>query len=59
MASLILVPDPEVLAIQAGLFLVAVGVVKKLYVEPYLAVRERRQAATVGSKDEAARTLAE
>jgi F-type H+-transporting ATPase subunit b len=59
MASLNLVPDPEVLVVQAGVFLVALGVVKKLYVEPYLKVRERREAATIGSKDEAAQTLVE
>lgn len=59
MASLNLVPDPEVLVVQAGIFLVALGVVKKLFVEPYLKVRERREAATVGSKDEAARALVE
>jgi len=59
MAALNLVPDPEVLVVQAGIFLVALGVVKKLYVEPYLKVRERRLAATVGSKDEATKALGE
>lgn len=59
MASLNLVPNPTVLAVQAGLFLVNCFVVKKLYVEPYLRVRDRREALTVGSKDEAVRALSE
>ena len=59
MATLNLVPDPGVLVVQGGIFLVAMGVVKTLFVGPYLKVRERREAATVGSKDEAIKALAE
>lgn len=59
MAALNLVPNPSVLIVQVGVFLVNMAVVKKLFVEPYLVVRERREALTVGSKDEATRALAE
>ena len=59
MASLELVPHPSVLAVQVGVFLANLVVVKKLWVEPYLLVKERRQKLTVGSKDEATRLLAE
>ena len=54
-----LVPNPTVLAVQAGVFLTNLVVVKKLFVEPYLSVRDRRDALTVGSKDEAQKFLAE
>jgi F0F1-type ATP synthase membrane subunit b/b' len=59
MAAVNLVPNPAVLVVQAGVFLVNLVLVKKLYVEPYLRVRDRREAMTVGSRDEAARALAE
>ncbi len=57
MATLNLVPNPTVLAVQAGVFLANLIVVKKLLVEPYLTVRDRREALTVGSKDEAQKIL--
>lgn len=59
MASLNLIPNPPVLAVQAVIFLANVVVVKKLFVEPYLQVKDRRDKITVGSKDDAARFLAE
>ena len=54
MAGLNLTPDPTALGTQAVIFLGAVFVVKKLMVEPYLAVQEKRDRSTVGSKAEAA-----
>jgi F0F1-type ATP synthase membrane subunit b/b' len=53
MAQLVLVPNPVVLAVQAGVFLANVVVVKKLMLEPYLAVRDRREKLTQGNRDEA------
>lgn len=57
MASLNLVPNPPVLVVQAGIFLASLAIVKKLYVDPYLAVRDRRDALTLGNKDAAAAAL--
>jgi F0F1-type ATP synthase membrane subunit b/b' len=59
MSSLQLVPDPVVLATQVGVFVVNVFVMKKLIFDPYLAVREKRERQTVGSKDAATRLVAE
>jgi F0F1-type ATP synthase membrane subunit b/b' len=53
MAQLVLVPNPVVLAVQAGVFLANVVVIKKLMLEPYLAVRDRREKLTQGNRDEA------
>jgi F0F1-type ATP synthase membrane subunit b/b' len=58
MATLNLIPNPMVLGAQVGVFLANFVAVKKLFVEPYLSVRDRRQALTVGSQDEAAKALA-
>lgn len=55
MASLNLIPNPSVLAVQAGVFMANVVVVKKLFVDPYLKVRDARDNATQGSKEEADR----
>ncbi len=59
MASLNLVPNPPVLAVQAVVFLMGLAVVKKLFVEPFLELRDKREKLTVGSKDEAVKLLAE
>lgn len=59
MATLNLIPNPSVLGAQIGVFLVNYVAVKKLFVEPYLAVRARRAALTLGSQDEAHRALAQ
>ncbi len=59
MASLNLVPNPPVLAVQAVIFLTSLVVVKKLFVEPYLELRDKREKLTVGSKDQALRLLEE
>lgn len=59
MASLNLIPNPSVLAVQTGLFLANIYVIKKLIVEPYMVVREQRDRLTVGSKDEAEHAIEE
>lgn len=59
MASLELIPHPPVLAAQAVIFLVNVLVVKKLFVEPYFRVKDRRDKLTTGGKDDATRVLGE
>lgn len=41
-----LVPNPTILVVQTGMFFVAAGVVKKLYVEPYLKLKARRDEQT-------------
>ena len=57
MSSLNLIPNPPVLAVQAGIFLVNCVIVKKFFVEPYLTVRDRRDRLTIGNKDEAIKAL--
>jgi F0F1-type ATP synthase membrane subunit b/b' len=53
MSQLNLKPDPIVLGVQAVVFLLNMFIVKKLMLEPYLAVRSRRDAQTGGSQDAA------
>lgn len=59
MASLELIPKVPVLIAQTGVFLANVFVIKKLFVEPFLSVKDRRDAATVGSADHAVKILQE
>ena len=59
MATFEIVPHPAVLLVQVGVFLAGTVVVKKLFVEPYMALRDKREALTIGNKDEATRALAE
>lgn len=54
MSSLNLVPNPTVMAVQAGIFLANFVVAKKLILEPYLRVHRQRTKLTDGSKAEAA-----
>ena len=58
MATLNLIPNPMVLGAQIGVFYLNFIAVKKLFVKPYLSVRDRRQALTFGSQDEANKALA-
>lgn len=53
MASLNLMPNPGVFLVQTGLFLANVFVVKKLMLDPYLKVKAKRDALTVGGKADA------
>ena len=57
MAQLVLVPNPVVMAVQAGVFIAGAVIIKKLMIEPYLSVRDRREKLTVGNRDEAAMIL--
>ena len=59
MSSLNLVPNPTIMAIQAGLFVANFVAVKKLLLEPYLKVYDQRQDLTVGNKTEAIKILEE
>jgi len=59
MAQLNLVPDPAVVGVQIGLFVVNMAIVKKLFLEPYLRLRAKRDALTTGSQADAARLLYE
>lgn len=59
MAQLNLVPEPAVVAIQIGVFLANIVIVKKLFVDPYLRMRLQREALTSGSKADATRLLYE
>lgn len=53
MAALNLDPNPLIIAAQMGIFIGAVVVVKKLMVDPYLKVKDKRDGLTVGSTDDA------
>lgn len=57
MSTLNLIPVPQVLLVQAGVFAANFFIIKKLFVEPYLAVRERRDRLTIGSKGDATKAL--
>ncbi len=59
MAQLNLVPDPAVVGVQIGLFVVNMAIVKKLFLEPYLRLRTKRDALTTGSQADASRLLYE
>lgn len=53
MSSLNLTPNPIVMVIEAGVFLVNFLVVKKLLLEPFLAVKAERNQRTAGSQSQA------
>ena len=59
MAHLNLVPDPAVLGVQVGLFVINMAIVKKFYLEPYLKLRTNRDILTTGNRADAARLLYE
>ena len=46
----VLLPDPVVMTIQAGLFLATVVVVKKNILDPYLKLKAKREELTVTSQ---------
>jgi F0F1-type ATP synthase membrane subunit b/b' len=46
----VLLPDPVVMTIQAGLFLATVAVVKKNILDPYLNLKSKREELTVTSQ---------
>lgn len=53
MSSLNLTPNPTVMVIEAGVFLVNFWVVKKLLLEPYLGVSAKRKQFTEGNQNQA------
>ena len=53
MSSLNLSPNPTIMAITAGIFALQFVAVKKLFLDPYLKVREQRIKATFGNQSEA------
>ncbi|MEZ4742871.1 MAG: hypothetical protein R3B45_10565 [Bdellovibrionota bacterium] len=57
MANLDLIPDPQTLVIQGALFGAAAVIVKNKFVKPYLALREKKDGLTSGSKANAEATL--
>ncbi len=59
MADLSLIPNPQIMAIQTGVFLANLYVVKKLMLEPYLKVKEKRIELTIGNKESAQIVLKE
>ena len=59
MAHLNLVPDPAVLGVQVGLFVINMAIVKKFYLEPYPKLRTNRDILTTGNRADAARLLYE
>jgi F0F1-type ATP synthase membrane subunit b/b' len=59
MADLSLIPNPQVMAVQAGIFLANLYVVKKMFVEPYLELKDKRIRLTEGDKSQAGQILQE
>ncbi len=50
MSSLNLSPNPVIMAVTAGVFVANLIAVKKLFLEPYLKVRDQRIKATFGNQ---------
>lgn len=46
-----MIPDPKVIVAQGAIFLTSVYVVKKLFVDPYLHLVQRRESLTTGSQN--------
>jgi F0F1-type ATP synthase membrane subunit b/b' len=57
MASFELFPVPEVTAVEAGFFLLNMVIIKKLILNPYMKLKDKRELATVGSQDEAKKII--
>ncbi len=53
MSTLNLTPNPTVMVIEAGVFLVNFFVVKKMLLEPYISVSEKRKQMTEGNQSQA------
>ena len=53
MSGLNLIPNPTVLAVQTGVFMANIFVIKKLWLDPYMKVYEKRKASTTGSQSDA------
>jgi len=54
MAELSLVPNASVVAVQTAIFLTNLMIAKKLFVEPYLKLQDKRAKLTTGSQSDAA-----
>ena len=59
MATLNPIPNPAVMIVQAGTFLIGLVIVTKTILEPYLQVRKHRLSQTQGKKEEAEFILSE
>lgn len=59
MATINLVPNPTVLVVQTGVFLANLVIVKKLILEPYLALKDKRESLTSGQASDAQKILAD
>lgn len=57
MSALNLVPNVAVMAAQTGVFVANYYAVKKLLLEPYLKVYDKRRSLTVGSKEDSIRLI--
>lgn len=55
LSDLNLIPNPPLIVGQAAIFLINMVIVKKLMIDPYLALREQRMRATEGQSSEALR----
>ena len=53
MSGLNLTPNPMVIAVQGGIFLSALLIIKKNFLQPYMALRQKRDQMTTGVKGSA------
>lgn len=53
MSSLNLSPNPTVMLVQTGIFLANFVAIKKLFLDPYLTLADKRQELTVGNQRDA------
>lgn len=58
-ASFNIIPNVPIMAVQAVIFLANIGIIKVLFLDPYLKLKDKRTAATTGSQDDAKKAAEE
>ena len=59
MSQFNLMPNPTIVGIQFCIFMFVLVLIKNLFIKPYKLLREKRQALTIGTKQEGERLFAE
>lgn len=59
MSQFNLMPNPTIVGVQFCIFMFVLVLIKNLFIKPYKLLREKRQALTIGTKQEGERLFAE
>ncbi len=59
MSQFNLIPNPTIVGIQFCIFMFVLVLIKNLFIKPYKLLREKRQALTIGTKQEGERLFEE